>query len=97
MVLAARGYPENPDLGDVVEGLDRVTTDAHPDCKVFHAGTAHDRGRTVVSGGRVLCVTALADSVRQAQRAAYAAVADINFAGMQFRTDIGHRALAPRK
>ena len=53
--------------------------------------------RTVVSGGRVLCVTALADSVRQAQRAAYAAIADIGFAGMQFRTDIGYRALAARK
>jgi len=45
----------------------------------------------------VLCVTALAESVRQAQRAAYAAIADVNFAGMQFRTDIGHRALLPRK
>ena len=55
-----------------------------------------DDGRVVVSGGRVLCVTALGDSVRQAQRAAYAAVAEIHFAGMQYRTDIGHRALAPR-
>ena len=95
VVLAARGYPDNPDLGDVVEGLDRVTADAHPDCKVFHAGTAHDRGRTVVSGGRVLCVTALGDSVRQAQRAAYAAVGEIRFPGMQYRGDIGHRATAP--
>ena len=51
----------------------------------------------VVSGGRVLCVTALGDSVRQAQRAAYAAVAEIHFDGMQYRTDIGHRAVAARK
>jgi phosphoribosylamine--glycine ligase len=96
VVLAARGYPESPDLGEVIEGLDRVTPDAHPDCKVFHAGTAHDHGRTIVSGGRVLCVTALGDSVKQAQRAAYAAVAEIQFAGMQYRGDIGHRAIASR-
>jgi phosphoribosylamine--glycine ligase len=64
---------------------------------VFHAGTADDGGRIVVAGGRVLCVTALGDSVRQAQRAAYAAIAGIHFDGMQFRTDIGHRALAARK
>ena len=96
VVLAARGYPDNPDLGEVIDGLDRLTRDTHPDCKVFHAGTAQDRGRIVVSGGRVLCVTALGDSVKQAQRAAYAAVGEIQFAGMQYRGDIGHRATAPR-
>jgi phosphoribosylamine--glycine ligase len=96
VVLAARGYPESPDLGEAIEGLERVNPDAHPDCKVFHAGTAQDRGRTVVSGGRVLCVTALGDSVKQAQRAAYAAVGEIQFAGMQYRSDIGYRATAPR-
>jgi phosphoribosylamine---glycine ligase len=64
---------------------------------VFHAGTALASGKVVASGGRVLCVTALADSVRQAQRAAYAAIADLGFAGMQFRKDIGYRALAARK
>ncbi len=94
VVLAAAGYPEDPRKGDAIEGLDRVTPAAHPDVHVFHAGTATTDGRTVVSGGRVLCVTALGDSVRQAQRAAYAAVADLRFAGMQFRTDIGHRAVA---
>ncbi|MBK9117854.1 MAG: phosphoribosylamine--glycine ligase [Betaproteobacteria bacterium] len=94
VVLAAAGYPDQPRKGDAIEGLDRVTPAAHPDVVVFHAGTALADGRTVVSGGRVLCVTALGDSVRQAQRAAYAAVADIRFAGMQFRTDIGHRATA---
>ena len=94
VVLAAAGYPDHPRKGDVIEGLDRVTPAAHPDVVVFHAGTTQADGRTVVSGGRVLSVTALGDSVRLAQRAAYAAVGDIRFAGMQFRTDIGHRAIA---
>jgi len=93
VVLAAAGYPDHPRKGDVIAGLDRITPEAHPDVFVFHAGTAVADESTVVSGGRVLCVTALADSVRQAQRAAYAAIADIAFPGMQFRTDIGHRAL----
>jgi len=97
VVLAAGGYPDSPRKGDIIEGLQRVTLDTRPDVVVFHAGTALADGATVVSGGRVLCVTALADSVRQAQRAAYAAIADIRFAGMQFRTDIGYRALAARK
>jgi len=96
IVLAAAGYPDTPRKGDVITGLDRLTVDTHPDCKVFHAGTADAEGRIVVAGGRVLCVTALGDSVRQAQRSAYAAVADIRFDGMQYRTDIGHRALAAR-
>ena len=96
VVVAARGYPESPELGEAIEGLDRVTRETHPDCKVFHAGTAQDRGRTVVSGGRARCVTALGDSVRQAQRAAYAALGEIQFAGMQYRGDIGHRATATR-
>ena len=98
VVLAAQGYPDAPRKGDVITGLERVTEDAHPDCKVFHAGTALEGDdRIVVTGGRVLCVTALGDSVRQAQRSAYAAVADIRFDGMQYRRDIGHRALAGRK
>ncbi len=97
VVLAAAGYPEAPRKGDAIAGLERVTEKSHPDVVVFHAGTAQIDGKTVVSGGRVLCVTALADSVRQAQRAAYAAIADIEFAGMQFRTDIGYRALQGRK
>ena len=97
VVLAAHGYPENPRAGDVIEGLNGVTRDSHPDCVVFHAGTALDQGKVVVAGGRVLCITALGDSVKQAQRAAYAAVAEIRFAGMQYRADIGHRALAARK
>jgi phosphoribosylamine--glycine ligase len=96
VVLAAHGYPENPRTGDTIDGLERVTADAHPDCKVFHAGTAQKDDRVVVAGGRVLCVTALGDSVKQAQRAAYDAVGEVHFAGMQYRHDIGQRALASR-
>jgi len=96
VVLAAHGYPESPRTGDAIEGLGRVTQVAHPDCKVFHAGTADRNGTVVVAGGRVLCVTALGDSVKQAQRAAYAAVGEIRFAGMQYRRDIGQRAIGPR-
>jgi phosphoribosylamine---glycine ligase len=96
VVLAAAGYPETPRRGDVVGGLDRVTPQAHPDVTVFHAGTALDGGRVVVNGGRVLGVTALGDTLRQAQRAAYAAIAAVHFDGMQYRSDIGHRALARR-
>jgi len=97
VVLAAAGYPDAPRKGAPIGGLDRVTGEAHPGVQVFHAGTSVQDGRVVVSGGRVLCVTALGDSVRQAQRAAYDAVASIHFDGMQYRTDIGHRAIAPRK
>jgi phosphoribosylamine---glycine ligase len=97
VVLAAPGYPESPRAGDTIEGLDRVSSATHPDCKVFHAGTVREDGRIVVAGGRVLCVTALGDSVRQAQAAAYGAIAEIRFAGMQYRRDIGHRALAARR
>ncbi len=96
VVLAAHGYPEAPRRGDAIEGLERVTPAAHPDVVVFHAGTALEGSRVVASGGRVLGVTALGDSVRLAQRAAYAAIGTIRFDGMQYRTDIGHRALARR-
>jgi phosphoribosylamine--glycine ligase len=97
VVLAAAGYPDAPKKGAPIGGLDRVNDAAHPGVHVFHAGTSLEDGRVVVSGGRVLCVTALGDSVKQAQRAAYAAVTEIHFDGMQYRTDIGHRALSPRK
>ncbi|MBK7791857.1 MAG: phosphoribosylamine--glycine ligase [Betaproteobacteria bacterium] len=96
VVLAAHGYPESPRSGDAIAGLERVSAASHPGCMVFHAGTRMVDGRPVVAGGRVLCVTALGDSVRQAQRAAYAAIAEIRFDGMQFRGDIGYRAVGPR-
>jgi phosphoribosylamine--glycine ligase len=96
VVLAAAGYPDAPRRGDAIEGLDRITAAAHPNVTVFHAGSQAVDGRLEVSGGRVLGVTALGESLRQAQRAAYAAVADVHFDGMQYRTDIGHRALKAR-
>jgi phosphoribosylamine--glycine ligase len=93
VVLAAANYPEQPRTGDAIAGLGTVGADS----MVFHAATALSGDAVVTSGGRVLCVTALGETVRQAQRAAYAAAADIRFDGMQFRTDIGHRAIAARK
>jgi phosphoribosylamine--glycine ligase len=96
VVLAAAGYPEAPRKGDRIDGLDAIDAGSHPEVKVFHAGTGLAGSDVIVSGGRVLSVTALGDSIRQAQRSAYAAVADIHFAGMQYRSDIGHRALARR-
>ncbi|MGH8714151.1 MAG: phosphoribosylamine--glycine ligase, partial [Casimicrobiaceae bacterium] len=93
VVLAAAGYPGEPRRGDAISGLDAASVD----CRIFHAGTAAIDGRVVTSGGRVLCVTALGDTVRQAQRIAYGTVDRIHFDGMQYRTDIGHRALATRR
>ena len=90
VVLAAAGYPLAPRKGDVITGLPADAADA----MVFHAGTAlNAQGQVVVAGGRVLCVTALADSVSQARERAYATLASIHFDGMQHRQDIGHRAL----
>jgi len=93
VVLAAEGYPDAPRKGDPITGLPPPSEE----CKVFHAGTALVDGKPVTAGGRVLCVTALGETVRQAQRTAYAGVESIHFAGMQYRRDIGHRALAPRR
>ncbi|MEP7061374.1 MAG: phosphoribosylamine--glycine ligase [Betaproteobacteria bacterium] len=97
VVVAAAGYPEAPRRDDVIHGLDIDDDVPEPVVKVFHAGTRIDGDELRVSGGRVLCVTALGDSVRQAQKAAYGTIAGIGFDGMQFRTDIGHRALGARK
>jgi phosphoribosylamine--glycine ligase len=93
VVLAAAGYPDAPRQGDLIHGLHESV----PDVKVFHAGTRTEGDAVAVSGGRVLCVTALGESARQAQRLAYGAIARIHFDGMQFRSDIGHRGVAPRK
>ena len=90
VVMAARPYPETPITGDVISGLGAVP----PEAKVFHAGTALDADRHVVSaGGRVLCVAALGDSVADAQRAAYAGVDAISWANEFHRHDIGWRAI----
>jgi phosphoribosylamine--glycine ligase len=92
VVLAAAGYPEEPRRGDPVIALPGDSED----CVVFHAGTQVVDGQLATSGGRVLTVTALGDSVRAAQRRAYDAVAQVRFAGQQYRTDIGHRAINRR-
>ena len=89
VVLAAAGYPMNPRKGDAITGLPADQTDR----MVFHAGTADANGQVVVSGGRVLCVTALADTVAAARQKAYAVADGIHFDGMQCRRDIGYRAL----
>lgn len=92
IVLAANNYPETPRKGDVIHGLPSGNA-AGDDAHVFHAGTADENGNVVTNGGRVLCVTALGESVGQAQKRAYEAVANIRFDGMQFRKDIGYRAI----
>jgi phosphoribosylamine--glycine ligase len=89
VVMAAAGYPMNPRKGDVIKGLPKDEGDA----MVFHAGTTEKDGQILTSGGRVLCVTALADSVKQAQQKAYQAASPIAFDGMQMRRDIGYRAI----
>ena len=90
VVMDAAGYPAAPRKGDAIVG---AATVASEDLVVFHAGTALVDGRLCTSGGRVLCVTALGDSVRLAQARAYEGVRAIGFAGAQWRSDIGHRAL----
>ena len=89
VVMAAAAYPMNPRKGDVITGLPKDD----PDAMVFHAGTTLVRGQTVTSGGRVLCVTVLADSVKQAQQKAYEVAKEIHFEGQQYRKDIGYRAI----
>jgi phosphoribosylamine--glycine ligase len=87
--MAAHGYPMNPRKGDLVSGLPKEAEDA----MVFHAGTAAHNTQTVTNGGRVLCVTVLADSVKQAQHRAYEVALGIRFDGAQYRKDIGWRAV----
>ncbi len=89
VVVAAHGYPLHPRKGDVITGLPNDADDA----VVFHAGTTMKEGTVSTSGGRVLCVTVLADNVRQAQQRAYEVTHGVHFDGMQYRTDIGHRAI----
>ena len=92
VVLAAGGYPESYAKGNIINGLKDCDTDS---CKTFQAGTATDEnGDIVTNGGRVLCVTALGDTVTQAQEAAYAAAKKITWDNVFYRTDIGYRAIA---
>jgi len=93
VVLAAHGYPDAPRKGDVIRGLPAPEEDSH----VFHAGTVLNGKDIVTSGGRVLAVSALGVNVDAAQRRAYETVEKIRFDGMQFRRDIGHRALGARR
>ena len=89
VVMAAADYPEVPRTGDIISGLPKDLQDAY----VFHAGTKLVDGQVVTSGGRVLCVTALGETVKYAQSRAYQIAEDIRFAGSQMRSDIGYRAL----
>ncbi|MCR5883081.1 phosphoribosylamine--glycine ligase [Rhizobacter sp. J219] len=89
VVMAAAGYPLDPRKGDAITGLPAEA----PDAVVFHAGTTLQGEVPVTSGGRVLCVTALGDSVKMAQHRAYEVLQGIRFDGAQFRRDIGHRAI----
>ena len=93
VVMAAAGYPDNPRRGDAITSLPDDGEDFH----VFHAGTTRKDGEVVTAGGRVLCVTALGDNVRLAQRRAYEVAAQIRFDGAQMRRDIGHRAIGNKR
>jgi len=92
VVLAAHGYPDSPRKDDIIQGLSKGGEDFH----VFHAGTALKDKQVITNGGRVLCVTALGHNVKTAQRRAYEVANGIRFDGMQFRRDIGHRAMDAR-
>jgi phosphoribosylamine--glycine ligase len=89
VVMASANYPDTPRLGDEITGLPKNLVDAH----VFHAGTTIKDDKVVTSGGRVLCVTALGDTVKFAQQQAYKVLNEIKFDGEQHRTDIGYRAI----
>ncbi len=89
VVMASANYPDTPRTGDVITGLPKGSDDM----QVFHAGTAMKNDQVVTSGGRVLCVTALGETVKYAQSQAYQALAEIKFDGAQYRQDIGYRAV----
>jgi phosphoribosylamine--glycine ligase len=89
VVMAAAGYPDAPRKDDLISGIPAETADA----VTFHAGTTLNGERLTTSGGRVLCVVGLGDSVKMAQKQAYNVVDAIHFNGAQFRRDIGWRAL----
>ena len=90
VVLAAGGYPESYQKGDLIEGLNSPTTSEQ---KIFHAGTCLEKGQTLTAGGRVLCACALGDNLSNAQANAYQLVSNIHWEQMYYRTDIGFKAL----
>jgi phosphoribosylamine--glycine ligase len=89
IVMAAAGYPDAPVKGAVISGIPAET----PESVVFHAGTAQAGGQLLTSGGRVLCVVGLGDSIKMAQKQAYDVVEQIHFDGAQYRRDIGWRGM----
>lgn len=93
VVLASKGYPQSSSKGDVIKGALQTAQVEQGDVKVFHAGTALKDGNLVTNGGRVICVTALADDIKSAQQTALAAIDNITFEGMHYRRDIGYRAI----
>jgi phosphoribosylamine--glycine ligase len=97
VVMAAANYPDNPRKGDAITGLTDTSITSNEDVHVFHAGTALQADQVVTAGGRVLCVTALGDTVKMAQTRAYQAAKAIDFAGRQMRLDIGWRAIGRKK
>ncbi|MDX3774573.1 phosphoribosylamine--glycine ligase [Chromatiaceae bacterium AAb-1] len=94
VVLAAQGYPDTYPKGDIIDGLQEADSDT---AKVFHAGTELHDFQVLTNGGRVLCATALGNTVTEAQTAAYQLVEKISWPGMYYRTDIGYRAIAREK
>jgi phosphoribosylamine--glycine ligase len=94
VVMVAKGYPGEYARGDEISGLEQAESDT---IKVFHAGTRQQTGRVVTDGGRVLCVTALGETVGQAQHQAYEGVSTICWRGADWRPDIGWRALAQQQ
>jgi phosphoribosylamine--glycine ligase len=93
VVLAAAGYPDTPEAGKPITGVDAAA--AVPDATVFHAGTARRDGRLVTAGGRVLTVVGRGETYERAIDVAYRAASEIRFDGMQMRRDIGRKALRP--
>jgi phosphoribosylamine--glycine ligase len=91
VVMAAEGYPDHVRKGDVIEGLAHAATLPG---KIFHAGTRLDGERVLTSGGRVLCAVGLGEDVAAAQQQAYALASAVHWQGVQYRRDIGFRAIA---
>lgn len=90
VVLAAGGYPESYNKGEIISGLDNTQNSAR---KIFHAGTSEKNGNIITNGGRVLCAVGLGNSVTEAHACAYELVDQISWKNMYYRTDIGYRAI----